>query len=753
MVTQSLDLSWAQSHQHDFRTVINVVPEGQHADKNRGLTARSLAGALALAARHRARHGATHHIEIVVEPGLHRVARTLEVDERIAPDVAGAGGLVIRGRKRGAHAVISGGLGLRGQSVLRDRRLLRSGRIELFPERSRKNLLSFALPPEIVKRIKSSGAIAVHRFHPIETPEAAIEVFDENRPLLPARWPNQDWGRTVSTGSTEGRAPDQLAIGRDGPDAAMPLPLEALRRQLKRRTIRKHAWIEGYPRYDWSFETYPIREIIAARGHLAFHLERTLRYESVPNARIRLAHVPALLDSPGEWVILPDLGRLVLWPRTTGTPRADGSRCGRRNARDCRIEISVTPTLLSISTAARVTLQDLTLAHSRGHGVRIDNSRNVRMDRVVVKDVAGVGIRATDSTDVSIERTVVGRSGEQGVLLAGGSRDRLTPGRLIIRQSLVVGTGRLGRTYKPAVDLRGVGNGVGKSLLCNNPHQAIAFLGNYHRILGNEITAVGWETSDSGAIYAGRDWTGRGTVIDENALHGIRAADRRVADGAAFETKGIYLDDMWSGTRIARNLFVDVDQAVFIGGGRANQVSDNTFIGVQRPKGENAPPRAIMLDARGLTWAVPSVLNVQSTINRRLRAVPTRSRIWQTAFPELALFAQAVRGAPEGNRGRGNRFVGVTPFYATPAAEPFAGAFMSAGPSPTAPKVLPVEGRSLRTLLHALRTQPGLASALGVRAQEVAAYDRAAELATALDWHPAIAHQLSDGTTCAELKF
>ena len=50
---------------------------------------------------------------------------------------------------------------------------------------------------------------------------------------------------------------------------------------------------------------------------------------------------------------------------------------------------------------------------------------------------------------------------------------------------------------------------------------AIVFGGNEHLIEFNEIHDVCHESNDAGAIYGGRDWTMRGTVIRYNYFHDI----------------------------------------------------------------------------------------------------------------------------------------------------------------------------------------------------------------------------------------
>ena len=114
--------------------------------------------------------------------------------------------------------------------------------------------------------------------------------------------------------------------------------------------------------------------------------------------------------------------------------------------------------------------------------------------------------------------------------------------------------------YKAGIALHGVGLRAANNLIHDAPHMAIQFWGNDHVIELNEIHHVCPESNDAGAIYAGRDWTMRGTVICHNYLHHI----------TGFRGKGcvgVYLDDMFCGTRIEGNVFHEVTRAAFIGAG------------------------------------------------------------------------------------------------------------------------------------------------------------------------------------------
>ena len=146
----------------------------------------------------------------------------------------------------------------------------------------------------------------------------------------------------------------------------------------------------------------------------------------------------------------------------------------------------------------------------------------------------------------------------------------------------------------------------------------------------NEIHSVCYESNDAGAIYSGRDWTMRGTVIRHNYLHHINGFEGR---GCV----GVYLDDMFCGTTIYGNVFYRVTRAAFIGGGRDCTVENNIFV-------ECDP--ALHIDARAMGWAG---YHVNTTMKDRLLAMPYRGSLWAERYPELVNILEDEPAAPKGN--------------------------------------------------------------------------------------------------------
>ena len=96
------------------------------------------------------------------------------------------------------------------------------------------------------------------------------------------------------------------------------------------------------------------------------------------------------------------------------------------------------------------------------------------------------------------------------------------------------------------------------------------------------------------------------------------------------------MDDLISGFAVYGNLFIDIQNGVFVGGGRGNVVMDNVFY--------NTTNSAVIVDARGLTRDYahaeqmhPDVETTAMTLMRRLRAASVEVRTIGTNMKDVAL--------------------------------------------------------------------------------------------------------------------
>lgn len=541
-------------------------------------------------------------VRLVLQPGVYRLAAPLSLTWG-------------NGATAGVALEISGpGARLNGATVL----ALSAGATDArLPAAARPLVLQADLPvPEVALPPRGFGL-------PIRP--VAGELFFQGRAMPVAQWPNAGYGRVVRSGNLP--ADDKRSFAVEGRSAAEWADEPDLR-------------VFAYWFHDWAAQTYAVRPAAGMSNLLAIEGAGS-PYGIKQGQRLRVENALRELDAPGEWVADRPSRRLYWWP--TGPVGAGEA------------EYSVAESLLVIDSARQVTVRDLTFEKTRGDAVVVRNSEKVVLDGVTIRLTGNRAVVVSGGADCGVRNALIEDNGDGGASLAGGDRITLAPARHFVEGSAIRRFSRLAKTYRFAVEMNGVGQLAVGNTISDAPHCAIQFLGNEHRIAGNEIFEVVKETGDAGAIYVGRDFTSRGTVIEDNFLHDIQP------DAGAREVKGVYLDDQASGIVIRRNVFARVQQPVFIGGGRDNVVEDNVFY-------ESSP--AVHLDARGLNWQRAATLDPKRELQSRLDAVPYRGALYAARYPNLPKIRDDEIGAPKYNVARRNVVVKGKPTHIDREAEP-----------------------------------------------------------------------------------
>lgn len=436
-----------------------------------------------------------------------------------------------------------------------------------------------------------------------------LELFFDDEPMTPARWPNEGFTHVVELAAeldvdvrgTKGSTVGKFIFEGDRP---------------KRWADEKDVWVHGYWFWDWSDQRHKVRSIDTETRVIT--IEPPYHGYGYRKGQWYYAfNILSEIDSPGEWYLDRESGVLYFWPPK---PIESG-----------RAVVSMLDSLVVVRDTAHVTLQGMTLEVVRGNAVTVHGGSNVRLDRCVVRNVGSNAVVVHGGKDIGVVNCHIHHAGRGGVRVSGGDRKTLTPAGHYVDNNHIHHYGRWDRVNHPAISLVGVGSRAAHNLIHDAPHMAIFFAGNDHLIELNEIHHVCLESNDAGAIYAGRDWTTRGTVIRHNFLHHITGFRGRGC-------MGVYLDDMFCGTRIAGNVFYQVTRAVFIGGGRDNVVENNLFV-------ECAP--ALHLDARAMGWAGYIVGTIMT---ERLEAIPYKKPPWSKRYPKLVNILDQAPAEPRGNR-------------------------------------------------------------------------------------------------------
>ncbi|MFM7207394.1 MAG: right-handed parallel beta-helix repeat-containing protein [Planctomycetaceae bacterium] len=452
-----------------------------------------------------------------------------------------------------------------------------------------------------------------------------LEVFHADRPLPIARWPNDGFA-TIGT-----------LLG-DRPIDVAGLPGNAVGRftcdtdRLPAWKNEADGWLEGYFFWDWSDSRQRIMAVDPVAKSISLEPPHTT-YRS--GQRFYGFNMLCELDRPGEWCVDRAAGMLFVWP-----PSAPQT-----------VTVATLPHLVEIAGAAHLTLRGLLLEGTRNSLVTITGGAEVTLGGCRLRNAGGWGVVVEGGVRHAVRGCDIHDVGEGGVMLSGGDRPLLVAAGHVAENNHVHRFARVHRTYRPGVEVRGVGNRVRHNHIHHAPHNGILLGGNDHVVEGNRIHHVCQETGDVGGFYMGRDWSMRGTVVRHNLFADLSGPGHLGA-------MGVYLDDNASGITVVGNVFVRASRAVLIGGGRDNVVENNLFI---------AAAPAVEIDARGLGWAADMVAP-DGIMRRRLDEMPWRTSPWTTRYPGLATILDDRPEAPRRNVIRRNLSVGGEWLRIEPAA-------------------------------------------------------------------------------------
>lgn len=443
----------------------------------------------------------------------------------------------------------------------------------------------------------------------------APELFFKAVPLTIARWPNEGFA-TVGKVVENGDVIRDWMDDRKGLDKYVPLeerndPPRGFSfmfdsDELKRWTNAEDMRMYGYWFNNWSEQTVEVASIDAVAG--VIHSVQPSCYGVKSGQRFYVYNLLEEMDEPGEWYLDRDKGILYLIP-----PQDDPKSL---------INLSMmTEPLLEVEGASNIRIEGIDMGFVRGGAVIIRDCKDVNLVNCRVGNTGGLGVQIYGGSNDSLSGCEIFNTGSGGVTVYGGDIKSLTPANHVIENCLIHNYARIQKTYKPAINLSGVGNRASHNEIHDGVHMAIGFSGNNHVIELNHIYDVARETDDMAAIYSGRSWVGRGTIIRYNLIRdvtGFKAGTHKVS--------GVYLDDGISGITVEGNIFLNVAQGLMFNGGRDNTAVNNAFIDVENMA------RSTSLKEAFKTWAASSLV----TLHQGIKAIAIDKEPWLSAYPHLA---------------------------------------------------------------------------------------------------------------------
>jgi len=301
-------------------------------------------------------------------------------------------------------------------------------------------------------------------------------------------------------------------------------------------------------------------------------------YDITAGNRFYFQNILEELDSLGEWYFDRRDKMLYFWP-----PAAASLESVNIPVVNSIIEVKPKKYFDKYNVApSYIRFEGFTLEACEGSAIVINGANNIVVSKCTIRNAGRHGIEINDGFQNEAIGNDICEVGANGILVSGGNRKKLTPGRNRIENNYIHNIGVFNKTAS-GIECRGVGNVISHNLIHSTPRAGIWFDGNDHLIEYNHIHHVNRETQDSGIIYSSQiDWTKRGNNVQFNYLHdsggyGLNSASEKWQ--TPFETYGIYLDDWTSGTNVYGNVIRNTAfGGILIHGGRDNIVENNIII-------------------------------------------------------------------------------------------------------------------------------------------------------------------------------
>jgi hypothetical protein len=431
------------------------------------------------------------------------------------------------------------------------------------------------------------------------------ELFADNVPMTIARWPNKGF-TTIKSVQEAGNGEND----RDQP-ARMPI-FTGIEDRAKGWKSIENAWLYGYWKFDWADETIKLHSVDPKTGEITLETPHTFGVGA--DSPYFVENLPDELDAVGEYFV-DIVGKRV--------------RFVTENSKAAAYRLSVLGEPLVVATkASTLHIRGIDFAYTRGDGADLESCTGTAFEGCRFFNLGERAVVVSNGQDSGVRGCDIWNTGEGGVVLNGGDRNTLSPANLFVENCDIHDYQRRSQTYRPGVSISGVGNRVSHCSIHDAPHSAIIFGGNDHNIVSNEFFRTLTRTGDGGVVYTGRDWTARGTVINDNYFHDNI--------GLGKWEPAIYFDDLASGLTAVGNLIVRCHWGFLIGGGQDNLIAENEIVDCKL---------GMHCDARGLGWAAKS----KPTMMERLNAVPYTGKIWTKKYPNLARILNADPMVPRAN--------------------------------------------------------------------------------------------------------
>ena len=444
------------------------------------------------------------------------------------------------------------------------------------------------------------------------------EFYADGKPMHLSEWPDESplpLDSVVSPGKGYYRNKDNEGFGTIAFREDRPL-------EWKDPT---QGWIYGCFRYGWTCEMVPIAAMGPGKTFTAGDLTN-YGFGFQPEEKFqrwKVLNIPEEVTLQGEYSLDAKAKKAVLM-----LPK--GTKC---------LEMSVvTEPLLKLKDCERITVKGVEFFCSRGNGIDIRQGKDVRIEDC---DIHGLGQVAavidSDSRRCGLSGCHLHDLGSGGVELAGGDRKAIVRGDNYVENCRIHNYNRIESQYRVGVIMNGLGNRVTGCEFYDSASMAILLHGNDQTVEYCNIHHVCLDIEDNGAIYHGRNFSQRGSVLRWNYVHDI---------DVPFNVRAFYHDDGSGAVEVYGNIFQRISSPpVQIGGGSYIYYHDNIFLDI--------PCAAIKVDGRLKTWGADRLPICRDSV------AAVDGPDFRTHYPEFASYFEGDPAEPQHNRLISNTFCNV----------------------------------------------------------------------------------------------
>ncbi len=399
-------------------------------------------------------------------------------------------------------------------------------------------------------------------------------------------------------------------------------------------------WAHGFFGWDWadSFE----RVSSFSQGAQTVTLATAPAYGIRPTQRYYLVNALEAVNAPGEFFIDRTTNTVYFYVPLAGF--TDAQKIASMNAGSFLTALDTD--LVETYDASDVLFEKITFQNGRRGAVAVRYGARVEFKGCTFRRFNTLAAFVGSGVDHQFLSCDFYDLDESALKIVAGDRATLTPAGHRVVNCWFRDYAKECMSYRSGVDLWGVGHRVTSCRIEEAPHSGLVFHGNDHVVEYTDFKRLCLETIDAGAVYIGRDFTFQGNKVLYNRFEDIKSYQLGTHSNFAV---GVFLDDMSSGTEVAMNLFYDVQIGVIVGGGRDNKLENNYFFDMTK---------AVQFDARGTSWA--SNFWTEWDVPSMLAAVPYRSQLWRTRYPNLYNIVNDDPQLPKRNDLARSVFVGGT---------------------------------------------------------------------------------------------